>query len=111
MTEVDIRALRRKYAEERSKRLRPDGNDQYLQLNGRFEELLDDPYTERVDREPKRDHVTVAFVGGGFGGLVTGARLKEAGIQDGRIVEKGGDVGRNLGLGPLPGGGMRHRAD
>src|SRR5260370_7938149 len=82
MTEVDIRALRRKYAEERSKRLRPDGNDQYLQLNGRFEELLDDPYTERVDREPKRDHVTVAFVGGGFGGLATRARLKAAGIQD-----------------------------
>ena len=93
MTEVEIQTLRRKYAEERAKRLRPDGNDQYLELHGQFEDLLQDPYTERVEREPKRDHVTVAFVGGGFAGLVTGARLKEAGIDDVRIVEKGGDFG------------------
>jgi cation diffusion facilitator CzcD-associated flavoprotein CzcO len=93
MTEADIEGLRRKYAAERAKRLRPDGNDQYLELHGQFEQLLHDPYTEQVEREPKRDHVTVAFVGGGFAGLVTGARLKEAGIDDVRIVEKGGDFG------------------
>ena len=39
------------------------------------------------------DHVTVAFIGGGFAGLVTGARLKEAGVDDVRIIEKGGDFG------------------
>jgi cation diffusion facilitator CzcD-associated flavoprotein CzcO len=93
MTKVDIESMRRKYAEERAKRLRPDGNDQYLQLHGQFEQLLHDPYTEQVEREPKRDYVKVAFVGGGFAGLVTGARLKEAGIDDVRIVEKGGDFG------------------
>jgi len=32
-------------------------------------------------------------VGGGFGGLLTGARLREAGVQDVRIIEKGGDFG------------------
>ena len=37
--------------------------------------------------------MTVAFVGGGLAGLVTGARLKEAGISDVRIVEKGGGFG------------------
>jgi hypothetical protein len=31
---IDTEALRRKYAEERDKRLRPDGNDQYLRLTG-----------------------------------------------------------------------------
>ena len=93
MTDVDTRALRERYARERDKRLRPDGNDQYLQLTGQFGRYLDDPYTERVEREPKRDHVTVAFVGGGFAGLVTAARLKEAGIDDVRIVEKGGGFG------------------
>jgi cyclohexanone monooxygenase len=93
MSLVDNDALRERYARERAKRLRPDGNDQYLQLTGRFRHLLDDPYTERVDRDAKRDHVTVAFVGGGFAGLVTGARLKEAGINDVRIVEKGGGFG------------------
>jgi cation diffusion facilitator CzcD-associated flavoprotein CzcO len=86
-------ALRRRYALERDKRLRPDGNDQYLQFTGKFASMLADPYTERLEREPVRDHVTAAFVGGGFAGLVTAARLKEAGIGDVRIVEKGGGFG------------------
>ena len=90
---IDLEALRRKYAEERDKRLRPDGNGQYLRLDGRFAELLDDPYTPVTPRQPKKDDVTVAFIGGGFAGLVTGARLAEAGIRDYRIVEKGGDFG------------------
>ena len=93
MIEADRAALRRRYAEERDKRLRPDGNDQYRQFTGQFRDLLDDPYTPPAQREPKRDHVTFAFVGGGFAGLVTGARLKEAGLKDVRIVEKGGGFG------------------
>ncbi|MGR6913357.1 flavin-containing monooxygenase [[Actinomadura] parvosata] len=90
---IDKEALRRRYREERDKRLRPDGNDQYLRLTGRFAHYLDDPYTPLTERAPRTDHVTVAFVGGGFAGLVTGARLKEAGVEDVRIVEKGGDFG------------------
>jgi hypothetical protein len=72
MTEAGIEALRCRYAHERDKRLRPDGNDQYLQLKGQFSGFLEDPYTPRMEREPKRDHVAVALVGGGFAGLVTG---------------------------------------
>ncbi len=90
---IDKEALRRKYVEERDKRLRPDGNDQYLRVTGRLAHYLDDPYTAVTERAPKTDHVTVAFIGGGFAGLVTGARLKEAGIDDVRIIEKGGDFG------------------
>ncbi|MFI7708360.1 flavin-containing monooxygenase [Nonomuraea sp. NPDC049480] len=90
---LDKEALRRKYREERDKRLRPDGNDQYVRLTGRFARYLEDPYTPRTEREPKTDHVTVAFVGGGFAGLVTGARLKEAGVEDVRIIDKAGDFG------------------
>ncbi len=90
MIEAERLALRRKYAQERDKRLRPEGNDQYLQFKGQFTQLLDDPYTPRAEREPKHDHVTVAFVGGGFAGLATGARLKEAGVERVRIVEKAG---------------------
>jgi cyclohexanone monooxygenase len=90
---LDKEALRRKYLQERDKRLRPDGNDQYVRLTGRFAHYLDDPYTPRIERAPKTDHVTVAFIGGGFAGLVTGARLKEAGVDDVRIIEKGGDFG------------------
>src|SRR3954453_4502579 len=92
-TTPDKEALRAKYREERLKRLRPDGNAQYVGLTGRFAPYAEDPYTPYVERAPRTDHVTVAFIGGGFAGLVTGARLKEAGIHDVRIIEKGGDVG------------------
>ena len=90
---IDKEALRRKYNEERDKRLRQDGNDQYIEVKGQLSHYLTDPYSPVREREPKTDHVTVAFIGGGFAGLVTGARLAEAGIKDVRIIEKGGDFG------------------
>jgi cation diffusion facilitator CzcD-associated flavoprotein CzcO len=90
---IDKQALLAKYVAERDKRLRSDGNAQYLQIKGQLAHYLEDPYTPRVDRAPKTDHVTFAFVGGGFAGLVTGARLVEAGVGDVRIIEKGGDFG------------------
>jgi cation diffusion facilitator CzcD-associated flavoprotein CzcO len=94
VTVIDKEALKQKYREERDKRLRPDGNDQYIRLAGtKFGHYLDDPYLPVVEREPVTDHVTFAFIGGGFAGLVTGARVKEAGIDDVRIIEKGGDFG------------------
>ncbi|MEM9041023.1 MAG: NAD(P)/FAD-dependent oxidoreductase [Actinomycetota bacterium] len=93
---IDAEALRRRYAEERAKRLRVDGNDQYIEVAGVFADYAVDPYvdrsTETYARTPITDHVTALFVGGGFAGLLTCARLKEAGV-DVRLVEKGGDVG------------------
>ncbi|GAC1313912.1 MAG: NAD(P)/FAD-dependent oxidoreductase [Acidimicrobiales bacterium] len=93
LARIDKDALRAKYREERDKRLRPDGNEQYLRLTGQLGRYLDDPYTPVTARAPKTDDVTVAFVGGGFAGLVTGARLKEVGVESVRIIEKGGDFG------------------
>ncbi len=93
MTTIDKDALKQKYREERDKRLRPDGNAQYLQIKGQLAHYLEDPYTPFTERKPLTDHVLVAFIGGGFAGLVTGARLKEQGIEDVRIIEKGGDFG------------------
>jgi cation diffusion facilitator CzcD-associated flavoprotein CzcO len=90
---IDKDWLRKKYMEERNKRLRPDGNDQYLQIKGQLAHYLDDPYTPVTPRAPKSDHVSFAFIGGGFAGLATAARLVEAGIRDVRIIEKGGDFG------------------
>jgi cation diffusion facilitator CzcD-associated flavoprotein CzcO len=82
-----------KYLAERDKRLRPDGNDQYIELTGEYAQYLHDPYVEVAPRSPRFDDVTVAFIGGGFAGLVTGARLKQSGIDDVCIIEKGGDFG------------------
>ena len=90
----DPSALRRKYREERDKRLRPDGNDQYLEAAGELARYLDDPDDDPgFRRDPLTDDVDVVIVGGGFSGLLAGARLRDVGLDRIRIVETGGDVG------------------
>jgi cation diffusion facilitator CzcD-associated flavoprotein CzcO len=90
----DPDALREKYAEERDKRLRPDANDQYVEVKAEFSNYVEDPYVEPgFTRDPIFDHVNVAIIGGGFGGLLMGGRLKEGGFTGIRLVEKAGDVG------------------
>ena len=90
----DPDALRDKYRVERDKRLREDANDQYNEIKGEFSNFIEDPYiTVDIDREPFTDEVEVAIIGGGFGGLIAGARLSELGFEDIRIIEKGGDFG------------------
>jgi cyclohexanone monooxygenase len=90
----DPDALRETYRFERDKRLQPEGNEQYQEVVGEFSHYVDDPYvTERIARAPFTDEVDVLIVGGGFGGLLCGARLREAGVQRIRIIEKAGDVG------------------
>jgi cyclohexanone monooxygenase len=90
----DPEVLRARYRAERDKRLRDDANEQYVEMTGDFAYYLDDPYIEQeLIREPLTDEVEVALIGGGFGGLLAGARLREAGVQDLRIIEKGGDFG------------------
>ncbi len=93
LTEEDRRAIRERYAAERDKRLRPDGNEQYVEPSGRFANLLDDTYVQPQPRESLDTEVHVLVVGAGFAGLVTGARLKQAGIEDVRLIDKAGDVG------------------
>jgi cyclohexanone monooxygenase len=90
----DPDALREKYREERDKRLRADGNDQYRHIGDELVAFMDDPYVEPgFAREPLTDEVDVAVIGGGFSGLCTGARLREAGVESLRMIESGGDFG------------------
>jgi cyclohexanone monooxygenase len=90
---LDPEDLRSKYRKERDKRLRSDGNEQYVNMVGEFAHYIDDPYIKRVERAPLTDHTHVVIIGGGFGGLLAGARLRDAGIKDIRLIEKGGDFG------------------
>ncbi len=93
-TSFDPDFLAKKYLEERDKRLREDGNDQYLEIKGEFSYFAEDPYVEEeIQRKPLEDEVEVIIIGAGFGGMLAAARLKEAGIKDFRIIEKGGDFG------------------
>ena len=89
----DPNELRAKYRYERDKRLREEGNAQYQEVADEFASYTDDPYTEWVERDPLHDEVQVAIIGGGFGGLLMGGRLREAGFDDIRVIEKAGDFG------------------
>jgi cyclohexanone monooxygenase len=90
----DPERLRAKYRSERDKRLRADGNDQYLEIKGAFAHFLDDPYVEPgFTRAPLADEVEVVVIGGGFGGLLIGARLREAEVEDIRFIDTAGDFG------------------
>ena len=93
--DFDPDALRDKYRQEREKRLRADGEAQYVELSGAFAHYAeDDPYADpSFSRDPLTDEVEVAIIGGGFSGLLAAARLKEAGIDAFRIIEAGGDFG------------------
>jgi len=90
---VDTEFLRRKYKEERDKRIRNDGNEQYIEITERFGHYQDDPYTPLVEREPVLRDAEVVIIGGGFAGLTAGARLRDVGVEDITIIEGGGDVG------------------
>ena len=84
--EFDVDALRQKYAEERARRLRPDGIAQYVEITGVFADFADDPWSDsRFTREPLTDDVDVAIIGAGFGGLLTGARLRQVPFTPARV--------------------------
>src|SRR5580704_19145656 len=79
--DFDPDALRAKYQQERDKRLRADANEQYIEVKGDFRHYIDDPYVEPgFTRAPLADEVDALVVGGGFGGLLAAARLREAGV-------------------------------
>jgi len=93
--DFDPLALRQKYRSERDKRTREEGEDQYIEAADSFAHFSeDDPYVEPgFTREPKNEEIEVVIIGGGFSGMMTGARMKERGLTDLRIIEAGGDFG------------------
>ncbi|MFC9269698.1 flavin-containing monooxygenase [Streptomyces zhihengii] len=100
MTHADVTSpealagLRRRYRQERERRVRPDGPRQYLTADALPGDHAEDPFApDTAGREALHDTVDVAVVGGGFGGILAGARLRGAGVARIRIVEKGGDFG------------------
>ncbi|WP_165954516.1 flavin-containing monooxygenase [Sphingomonas sp. AAP5] len=91
---LDIEALRERYRIERDRRVASyPAERRYRDPTGGFSRMLDDPYGTAPPREPVHEDVDVFVVGGGFGGLMTAARLGQAGVQNIRIAEAGSDFG------------------
>ncbi len=90
----DPEQVRRKYAEERAKRLRDAGNEQFVEVAGEFAGFDVDPHVEPgFTRAPLSEDLDVVILGGGIGGLMCAVELHKAGISDVRIIEKAGDFG------------------
>ena len=86
--------LRTRYRAERDRRLRKDGNEQYREVEGALAHYKDDPYAQTVGERPAQTgEVDVVVIGGGFGGLLTGARLRQAGVESVCVIDKAGDFG------------------
>ena len=93
----DPQQLARHYKQERDRRVREDAESQFVALGSddpfANKYLIDDPYSELKPRDPIEDERDVVIIGGGWVGMMTAARLHQAGVKDVRIVESGADFG------------------
>jgi hypothetical protein len=105
--DLDADAITAKYKEEREKRLREDGVAQFKQTEGSLAHFKADPWAAPLVREAIEKETKVLIIGGGFGGLVTAVNLKENGITDFLLVEKGGDFGGTWYWNQYPGISLR----
>jgi cyclohexanone monooxygenase len=86
--------LLEKYRAERAKRIRADGNAQYRKTEGEFAYFLHDPYAAAPQNRPSLHHeIDVLVVGGGWSGLLSAARLRQAGVESFQIVDSAADFG------------------
>ncbi len=70
------------------------GAADYMTMEGEFSRYLNDLYSaEPVPREALTDECEIIVVGAGFAGLLLWYKLRNAGFNDVRFCEKGGDVG------------------
>jgi cyclohexanone monooxygenase len=70
------------------------GAADYMPMEGQFAKYLEDHYSAApVEREALTDECDVIVVGAGFAGLLLWYKLSQAGFDDVRFCERGGDVG------------------
>src|SRR5258706_16111016 len=80
---IDIAAVTAKYKEEREKRLRTDGLDQYQSIDeGFLSQYSKDTWSKPISRPPVEETVDFLIVGAGYSGMILAVRLIEAGITN-----------------------------
>ncbi|KAF2150320.1 monooxygenase [Myriangium duriaei CBS 260.36] len=102
VNQLDPEQIQKRYSEERSKRLKPNGVDQYVDvsLSDKFRHFQDDPFVDPATVKDAQsmfpdDRCQVLVLGAGFGGLMYAVRLIQAGVRpsDLRIVDHAGGFG------------------
>lgn len=90
-----IDSVRERYAAEREKRLRAEGQAQYRDLAGEFAALDRDPWIdEELVRDPiVEDDLDAVILGAGFGGMLSAVALAERGIRNFKMIDLAGDFG------------------
>jgi cation diffusion facilitator CzcD-associated flavoprotein CzcO len=92
--DVDVPALQKKYLRERDKRLRPEGQSQYVRpVGGPAGSFEADPHMPVRARAPISEEVDVVILGAGWGGLMAAYHLTQAGVTNFRNVDTAGDFG------------------
>jgi len=93
-TDIDIPALREKYRQERDKRVRPEGQKQYVRpTGGAVANFVADPHMPTAPRAPVLEDLDVLVLGAGWGGIMASYHLKQAGVTNFRNVDTAGDFG------------------
>ncbi|CAI7591442.1 unnamed protein product [Penicillium glandicola] len=103
--EIDLTKLaqiKARYEEERNKRLRDDGNAQFIEVakSPQYERFADDPWVDPAAIQPLQAKFTnnrseMLIIGAGWGGIQNAVRMVEAGIpvEDIRIIDPAGGFG------------------
>jgi cation diffusion facilitator CzcD-associated flavoprotein CzcO len=99
---VDALQLEKRYSEERAKRLREDGDNQFVDISvsEKFSSFLTDPWADAATVKDAKsmfpnDRCHLLILGAGWGGLLYAIRMVQAGIspKDIRIVDSAGGFG------------------
>jgi cation diffusion facilitator CzcD-associated flavoprotein CzcO len=92
--QIDVPALRAKYAAEKDRRLRKEGQAQYVGLTGEIvDDYAVDPYRPVTPRAGLDETLDVLVLGAGWGGILAGYHLAKLGVTDVRHVDTAGDFG------------------
>jgi len=92
----DLEWFRKKYAEERDKRLPNTGADtfQAIDFEGKFADFDADPHADGPRTTPPQTaDLDMLVIGAGFMGISTGIELKKIGVTDFKILDVAADFG------------------
>ena len=91
---INIPALREKYRIEKERRLRPEGQAQYIRPTGDVvDDYAIDPFKPVAPRAPVDEEIDVLVLGAGWGGIKASYYLTKEGVTNFRNIDTAGDFG------------------